>query len=43
MTMFWLSSVLSAVDEFKTASATISRTLEGIEALPVLPREGGVF
>ena len=26
-------------DEFKTASATISRTLEGIEDLPVLPRE----
>ncbi len=26
-------------DEFKAASAKISKTLEGIEALPVLPRE----
>lgn len=26
-------------DAFQAASATISRTLEGIEALPVLPRE----
>ncbi|WP_342770064.1 hypothetical protein [Mesorhizobium loti] len=28
-----------AAHEFETASATISRMLEGIEALPVLPRE----
>ncbi|MDB5538864.1 MAG: hypothetical protein JWQ89_591 [Devosia sp.] len=28
-----------ATDEFATASAVISRTLEGIESLPVIPRE----